>query len=208
MNIFLHWVHFTKVCILWWDISTLKVLLLLYVSGAQKVIRKCRWQGRLSLHLSLFNMLTSLFQISLPFPPLIRKAKSRDPRHTFKILKWKLAFSYIYHALLSFLFSGSNSPSFKNVCLILPFCSLKSLKACISSELMLGWTLNLHVSWHRAETNSLIRENCILCGIELKQLIKYLIISQQNTVIKLLTNNGKESPVTQATEDSKTQKAA
>lgn len=96
----------------------------------------------------------------------------------------------------------SDTPFWMFFFLIWSFSTTQS--GCISSELMLGWTLNLHVFWHHAETNTLIQENYILCGIRRKQLIKYLIISQQNIVIELLTNNGKESLVTQATEDTKT----
>lgn len=50
----------------------------------------------------------------------------------------------------------------------------------------------LHTLWNKAEA--------------INQIFNYIVT--EHTVIKLLTNNGKESPVTQAIENTKTQRAA
>lgn len=168
------------------------------------VIRKCLMtREKISPHLSVFSTLTSLLQIKSHFPLLKGKIKNRSQSIHYICKNVSLCpsiFNIFYYPSRSVALAVP--PFWMFFFLIWSFSTTQS--GCISSELMLGWTLNLHVFWHHAETNTLIQENYILYGIRRKQLIKYLIISQQNIVIELLTNNGKESLVTQATEDTKT----
>lgn len=133
-------------------------------------------EKRLSPHLSSFNTLTFLVQVK---PQLIWKIRNRSQstHDRYKnVTLYSSTFITLYEHSCSAALAVPPPPPFK--CLFNPTIQQPQEAGHLHLLWVDAW-INLKSScsfWHRAETNSLIQEKCILYGIELKQLIKYLII--------------------------------